>query len=215
MRFELEADWIAAAWAALVFALCALAWRCGRRIFLHQALLLGFGVLFRVTLHNFYERSYFPVSGWDDRRLCVGVAIAFLLASLAFAFRLRSKEESSKSGIARLFQALTSRPEQTFFFLAIGLLTVLLTLDTRHGMITLAWGLEALSVFMFALWVGERSFRLTGVALLLLCVGKILIVDVWELHPQDRYLTLIVLGAAILVVSFMYTRYREAIRQYL
>src|SRR4029077_17448296 len=88
MRFELEADWVAAAWAALAFILCALAWWSGRRIFLHQRLLLSFGVLFRAVLHNFYERSYFQAPFWYDRRLCVGVAIALLLASLPFAFRL-------------------------------------------------------------------------------------------------------------------------------
>jgi hypothetical protein len=215
MRFELEADWVGAAWAGLVFATSAIAWRSGRRIFLHQSLILSFAVLFRVILHNFYERSYFPAPGWDDRRLVVGAAIAMLFAALPFAFRLRRKEVSVETGLARLLQSISNRPEQLFFFIAVGCLTVLLTLETRHGMITLAWGLEALVVFMFAMWVGERSFRLTGVALLLLGVGKILVVDVWKLHPRDRYITLIVLGAALLLVSFMYTRYRETIRQYL
>jgi uncharacterized membrane protein len=71
------------------------------------------------------------------------------------------------------------------------------------------------AVFLLALWVGERSFRLSGLGLLLLCVGKILFVDVWRLNPRDRYLTLIVLGGALLLVSFLYTRNRELIRQYL
>jgi hypothetical protein len=215
MRFELEADWVVAAWAALVFVLCALAWWSGRRIFLHQGLLLSFGVLFRAVLHNFYERSYFQAPFWFDRRLCVGVAIAMLLASLAFAFRLRSKDPSNESGVVLLLQSISRRPEQVLFFIAVGLLTGLLTIETRHGMITLAWGIEALCVFMFALLVSERSFRLTGVTLLLLCAGKLLLVDVWRLQPRDRYITLIVLGTALLWVSYMYTRYREAIREYL
>jgi uncharacterized membrane protein len=70
-------------------------------------------------------------------------------------------------------------------------------------------------VFVLALWLGERSFRLTGLGLLLLCAGKILLVDMWRLDLRDRYLTLIVLGAALLLVSFLYTRNREALRQYL
>jgi hypothetical protein len=37
----------------------------------------------------------------------------------------------------------------------------------------------------------------------------------WRLDLRDRYLTLIVLGAALLLVSFLYTRNREALRQYL
>jgi hypothetical protein len=215
MRFEVKPDWVAAAWAGLVFCTAALAWMWRRKVFLHQALLISFAVLARVSLHNFYERSYFPAPAWDDRRLTAGLAIAFLFASLPFAFRLRNKEGSLETGLQRLVRTIIRRPEQVWFFMAVGLLTVLLTLETRHGMVTLAWGLEALCVFMFAIWVGERGFRLTGVALLLLCVGKILIVDVWKLQPRDRYMTLIVLGAALVFVSFMYTRYRETIRQYL
>jgi uncharacterized membrane protein len=95
------------------------------------------------------------------------------------------------------------------------LLTTLLALEMRHGMVTLSWGVEGVAVFLLALSLGERSFRLTGLGLLLLCVGKILLVDVWRLDPRDRYLTFIVLGAALLLVSFLYTRNREALRQYL
>ena len=94
-------------------------------------------------------------------------------------------------------------------------LTVLLALEMRSGMVTVAWGIEAVLVFLFALWIGRRSFRLAGLGLLLVCVGKIVFVDVWGLTPRDRYLTFIVLGAALLLVSFLYTRYREVLRQYL
>jgi hypothetical protein len=216
MRFELEADWVAGAWAALAFGLLAIAWRTGRRVFLHQGLLVALGVLFRTVLHNFYERSYFPPPGWESRWGTVGIAIALLLAALPFGFQLRKKdEESVETGLTRLLQGVVRRPEQFFFFIAIGLLTVLLATEMRHGMVTLSWGVEGVAVFVLTLWLGERSFRLTGLGLLLLCVGKILLVDVWRLDPQDRYLTFIVLGAALLLVSFLYTRNREALRQYL
>jgi len=216
MRFEVEADWVAAAWAALVFGLLAITWRSRLRVFLHQALLTAFAVLFRTTLHNFYQRSYFPAPLWESRKISVGTVVGLLFAALPFAFRVRKKaESSSESRVLRMLQTLGARPEQVIFFIAIGLLTVLLALEMRHGLITLSWGLEGVALFMFALWVGERSFRLSGLGLLLLCAGKILVVDVWRLSLPDRYLTLIVLGSALILVSFLYTRHREAIRQYL
>lgn len=216
MRFELEADWVAGAWAALVFALFAIAWRSGRRVFLYQGLVITVGVLFRTVMHNFYERSYFPAPTWESRWFTVGSAAVLLLAALPFAFQLRRKnEESRETGLVRLLQSIIRRPEQLLFFIAVGLLTVLLAVEMRHGMVTLSWGVEGLAVFVLALWLAERSFRLTGLGLLLLCVGKILLVDVWRLDPRDRYLTFMVLGAALLLVSFLYTRNREALRQYL
>jgi hypothetical protein len=179
-------------------------------------LLFVFGIAFRVSLHNFYQRTYFPAPFWESRSVCVGVVIALLFGALPLAMRLREKNAPEVEGILKkLYHAFDRRPEQVFFFIAVGLLTVLLALEMRHGMVTLSWGIEGLAVFLLALWLAERSFRLTGLGLLLLCVGKILIVDVWGLNPRDRYLTFIVLGAALLLVSFLYTRNREKLRQYL
>jgi uncharacterized membrane protein len=217
MRFELPADWVATAWAALALALLAVAWRSGRRLFLHQALLVGAGVLMRTLLHNFYERSYFPAPVQESRWVCVGTTVALLFISLPILFQLRSKgrAELPEGIFFRVLAALSRRPEQVFFFIALTLLTVLLAVEMRHGMVTLSWGVEGVAVFLLALWLGERSFRLSGLGLLLLCVGKIIVVDVWRLNPRDRYLTFIVLGTALLLVSFLYTRNREALRQYL
>jgi Predicted membrane protein (DUF2339) len=216
MRFELPGDWIAAAWAALVFALLLLAWRSGRTEFLYQGMLLAAGVGFRTILHNFYERSYFPAPLWDSRWVTVLTTVALLLAALPLAFRLRKKGvEIPGVGFSHVYRLFLSRPEQFLFFVPIVLLTWLLGIEMRHGMVTLAWGLEGVAVFLLALWLRERSFRLTGLGILLLCAGRILVIDVWALDPRDRYLTLIVLGAALLLVSFLYTRNREKFRQFL
>jgi uncharacterized membrane protein len=91
----------------------------------------------------------------------------------------------------------------------------MLGLKMQSGMKTVAWGVEGVLIFLLALAVKERSFRLTGLGLLLLCVAKIMALDVWGLQPRDRYITLIIVGAALVFVSFLYTRYRDTIRQYL
>jgi uncharacterized membrane protein len=70
-------------------------------------------------------------------------------------------------------------------------------------------------IILFALAVNERSFRLTGLGLLLLCVAKVMALDAWGLQPRDRYITFILVGVALLLVSFLYSRYRDTIRQYL
>jgi uncharacterized membrane protein len=217
-RFELEADWVVAAWAAMIVVLVALAWRYEKRIFLHQGLLLGAAVLMRNSLHNFYERSNFPAPFWQSRSLTVGVTIALLFAVLPFAFRLRrspEKQAAIPSPWRRAVDAIERRPEQVFFFIPFFLLTVLLALEVPKGLVTVAWGVEAVAVFLFALAVGQRSYRLSGLGLLLICVGKIVLLDFWGLQLRDKMLTCILLGAAVLGVSFLYTRYREVIRRYL
>jgi uncharacterized membrane protein len=215
MRFEMPADWVATAWAALALALLLIAWRSTLRLFLHQALFILAGVAARACLHNLYERSYFPAPLWQSRWVCVGTTVVLLLAALPILFQLRIKDstELPQAPLSRVLAFLNRRPEQFFFFGAITLLTVLLGLEMRHGMVTLAWGLEGSAIFVLA--IKERSFRLTGLGLLLLCVAKIIVIDVWRLNPRDRYLTFIVLGAALLLVSFLYTRNRETLRQYI
>jgi uncharacterized membrane protein len=94
-------------------------------------------------------------------------------------------------------------------------MTVTLAAELRPGNLTLGWSLLGLGAFVFALPLGERSFRLSGLALLLLCVAKVLLMDVWTFNSTDRYITLIATGAALTVVSFLYTRLRDFLRKYL
>jgi len=144
-------------------------------------------------------------------------AAGILLASLFFAFRLRGRYSvpQNLSPLIRPLAVIASRPEQVGFFIPIILITFMLALKMKSGMVTVSWGIEGVLIFLLALAVKERSFRLTGLGVLLLCVAKIMALDVWGLQARDRYITLIIVGVALVFVSFLYTRYRDAIRQFL
>lgn len=216
VRFELPTDSVVAGWALLVLVLLAIAQLLRDRVFQQQGILLSLAVLFRSLFHNFYSRGPHQIAGWTVSSIAVLCAVFALFASLFFAFRLRDKQlPEANRNIARFWNFIVYRPEQTLFFVPLAILTVLLAVEMPKGLITVSWGIEAVLVFLFALWVGERSFRLSGLGLLLLCVGKIVVIDVWGLNPRDRYVTLIIMGITLLTVSFLYTRYREKIKAYL
>jgi hypothetical protein len=214
LYFQYANDWLVTAWAVGVFVLCGVALFLDRPIFLHQGLLLTLGVCARGIAHNCFGASYFSGGDWTGRYMVLGSAVAIQMACLPFAFRLREryKAQALSKGWRR---ALVRRPEQLLFFAPVVLLTLMLALKMRAGMVTVAWGMESVAIIVLALAVNERSYRLTGLSMLLLCVGKVMVKDAWGLPPRDRYLTFIILGGALLLVSFLYTKYRETIRQFL
>jgi uncharacterized membrane protein len=91
----------------------------------------------------------------------------------------------------------------------------MIAVKMNPGMVTLSWGIVGVMVILLGLLVSQRSYRLTGLFLLLLCVGKIVIRDAWNLNERDRYITFIVLGAALTLVSTLYSKYRDTVRRLL
>ena len=213
----LDPGWIAAGWAALSLLVIAVAWVAHRDVFLHQGILLAISVLFRGVLFNLTQESAAAGPWLTTRSAHVIVAAALLFAAQVFAFPLRRRFASVnfRGGSLEEWTALARRPEQFFFFIPLTLITVLIFKDVEQGRVTMAWGIEAVAVFLYALAVRERTFRLTGLGLLLLCVGKIVLLDVWRQSKSDRFVTFIILGISLLLVSFLYTRYSEAIKRYL
>jgi len=215
LYFQFAGEWVVTALAVVVFILFAIALALDRPIFLHQALLLTLGTCARGVMHNLFGASYFTGTDWIGRMQVLGSAIAVLLACLPFAFqwRARHKAQPSSSWIG----AIVRRPEQFMFFAPIVLLTLMLAEKMRAGMVTVAWGLEALAILIFAFAINERSFRLTGFLLLLASFAKILLLDMWSKSWTwpDRYITFVIVGVAMVSASFLYTRYSEKIRQFL
>ena len=214
LYFQFASDWLVTAWAVVTFILFAAALLLNRSMFLHQGILLTIAACVRGVVHNLFGASYFSDGDWTGRYFVLGSGIAVLLACLLLAFRLRDRYKAQMLPRGWM-DAIVRHPEQLMFFAPVLLLTLMLALKMRAGMVTVAWGLEGVLIVLLALAVGERSYRLTGLALLLVCVGKIMARDAWGLAPRDRYITFIILGAALLLVSFLYTKYRDAIRQFL
>jgi hypothetical protein len=209
-RFELPLDIVAIGYAALVIAALLAAWFTRLQIFVYQALILLGMAAFRVSMYNFYhlqEPLGSSLSGaiWTLGLLAVGVPVCLAIR--------RNTQTFTGPGWAA---GLASHAEQPMFFVPFVLAAVLLALKVDPGMITLAWGAEAVMVFVLALWAKERSFRLAGLVLLLLCVGKIVFWDAWQFNdPTARYLTLIGVGGLAVAVYYLISRYREALREYL
>jgi hypothetical protein len=215
--FQVTPEWVVTSYAALAFVLFACALLLNRPLFLHQGMLLTLGVFVRGMAHNLFGSGYFSEGDWRGRYAVLGSAVAILFATLFFAFRLRNRYEAPENAnvLTKLISFATRRPEQLQFFIPVTLLTFMLAMKMRSGMVTVAWGFEGVLIILLALAVKERSFRLTGLGMLLLCVGKVMVMDAWGLQPRDRYITFIIIGTALLMVSFLYSRYRDAIRQFL
>ena len=208
------------AWALLSLALIAIAYLTPFEIFLSHSVILALLVSFRTLAYEFQFVRRSTIYGDYITVYYVSAVAAILFAGLVFAFPLRARlaaraNKASQSDLPADLLALLSRPEQVYFFLPFGLVTLLILNEVSFGHITIAWGIEAVAAFLFALIVRERSFRLAGLGLLLVCVVKIVLLDVWRLHGSDRYITLIILGVALLLVSYLYTRYSETLRRYL
>jgi len=210
-RFELPLDMVVVGYGALVLGTVLVAWRTKLRIFLYQALVLLGVTAFRVSMHNFYHLHETFSSNLSGAAWAIGLMGASV--PICLMIRRREMENADGGGWVKL---IVGHPEQPMFFVPFVLLTVLLALKVDAGLVTLAWGAEAASVYVLALWAKERTFRLAGLALMLvLCVPK-LVWDVLHLDdPTARYLSLIGMGALMFAVSFLYSRNREALRQYL
>jgi len=213
--------WAIVAWAALALIFIGISWVAQRDVFLHHSVIVAFLVFFRGLSYELMAGTHPNFAGSFGRWVYVAISAALIFLGQAFAFPLRERfaaqrsKPSSSNDLSVNLSDLLRRPEQIYFFLPMILVTILILNEVSEGRVTIGWGLEAVAAFLFALIVGERSFRLAGLGLLLVCVAKIVVLDVWRQERSDRFITFIILGVALLLVSYLYTRYSEAIRRYL
>ncbi len=214
LYFEIAPEWIIVSWAVLALALMLAAWLLNKPVFLQQANLLVVGIMARSLAHNIFGASYFTAGGWRGRFSILAITAALLVIALPIAFRLRARYADRP--ISRIDRLLAlHHPEQVYFFAPGALVALTIAVKMNPGMVTLSWAIEGVLVILLGLLVSQRSYRLTGLIMLLLCVAKIVARDAWLLGERDRYTTFIVLGAALTLVSMLYGKYRDTVRRLL
>jgi hypothetical protein len=221
LYLEFRPEFITIGWSLLALVLIIVAWLLRRPIFTAQALTLLLVSAARALVFNLFIPADPATSFWSTRAATISVASAVMLLCLPMAFAIRRSrlalEVSTEASEAAQdsWHLILTHPEQPFFFVPFALIAVLIAFELRTGMITLGWIALGLTAFLAALPIGERSYRLSGLSLLLFGLAKIVLVDIWSLSTTDRILTLIVTGIALLLVSFLYSRYRETILKFL
>lgn len=215
LYFEVSPEWIIAAWAVVALALITTAFVLDKEVLLQQAVLLVAGIAGRGLAHNIFGSSYFVGGGWRGKFSVLSFTALLLLSALPMAFKVRGRYSERKQLQWLSRWLFVHRPEQIFFFVPVGLIVLTIEAKVNPGMVTLAWGVVGFLVILLGLLTSERSYRLTGLGLLLLCVGKIVLRDAWQLNERDRYITFIALGTALTLVSTLYSRYRDQLKRLL
>lgn len=94
-------------------------------------------------------------------------------------------------------------------------LVALIYNEMRPTLITLTWGLQAAALLVIGFPARERLLRLSGLAVLLACIGRLFLFDLPQLEELARIISFVALGAVLLAVSWIYTRYRARIQKFL
>ena len=81
--------------------------------------------------------------------------------------------------------------------------------------ITLVWTIYATLTLMAGIYWRSGWLRVFSLGLFVLTVVKVFLFDVWLLETAIRVFAFISLGVALLLVSFLYRRYRDRIRSWM
>jgi hypothetical protein len=81
--------------------------------------------------------------------------------------------------------------------------------------VTLAWTLYAVGTLVAGIYWRSATVRILALALFGLTTGKVFLFDVWQLSTVIRTFAFVGLGASLLLVSFLYRRFRDRIRAWI
>ncbi len=81
--------------------------------------------------------------------------------------------------------------------------------------ITLSWTAYALGTLIAGIYWRSGTVRVLSLSVFMLTVAKVFLFDVWQLATVIRVFAFVSLGVTLLLVSFLYRRYRERIRDWI
>lgn len=227
IRFQAPYEWVAVVWAAFAILLYFAGAFPKLVTFRDQSYFTALLVGVRCGFDNFYQRGPWHFTTLRIATVVSSAALLYVLFAAAQLTKKRRIQEYLASsaqaapdytpvgGLRRFWALLRVYPQHLFFFVPTILLTILISLEVRRSYLTPAWGLEGLIIFLAVLKMDERTYRWFSLTLFLLCVGRIVTVDVWNLDALGRIISFMGLGVVLLAVSFLYARHRELLRRVL
>lgn len=85
--------------------------------------------------------------------------------------------------------------------------------EVESTSITILWALYAIILLAFGIRGKNRLLRLMGIGLLGVVIAKLFLYDLWGMGGIYRIVSSVTLGVILLLVSFVYNKYKEKIKE--
>ena len=85
-------------------------------------------------------------------------------------------------------------------------------LELQNELISIAWTLEAVVILLLGFSYKSGYVRTIGIGLFIITILKVFTLDVSKLETIYRILSFLILGFILLVVSYLYSKYRDKLK---
>jgi uncharacterized membrane protein len=147
----------------------------------------------------------------------IAVPLTFLLvrrAAPADSLAAAQFAAGAMAGVAAVRSA-RGKVRDGFVTVAVGLFLWGVYVVTPGHTLTVAWGVEGVALLAGGFGLHQRVLRLQGLAVLAVCILKLFLYDLRNLETLPRILSFVALGAIMLGVSWIYTRFRDHLNRLL
>jgi uncharacterized membrane protein len=80
-----------------------------------------------------------------------------------------------------------------------------------HGALSILWGVYALMLIVRGIRRSRKYLRIAAIVLIAITLVKVALVDLADLSALSKTTVLVILGALLLVISFLYNKFRDAL----
>ena len=209
---QLESNWITIAWAGEAVALVWAGLETGAR-----PLRVLSSMVFGLALERFLVMD----TPWDSRaaftpvfnRYFLGMlAVAACLAAAAYLYGRARPRAALAAGLAAFAVLWIGSSVEVYTYYSVQEQAVRTEEALRH----LRWAAQLALSLLWSAYAGlftaagfrrqSRALRTTGLVLFAVTLGKVLLVDVWEMRQFYRIVALLALGLVLLGAAWIYQR---------
>jgi uncharacterized membrane protein len=77
--------------------------------------------------------------------------------------------------------------------------------------LSILWGLYALYLIAYGIWKKKKHLRIGAIVLFAITLLKLFFYDISSLDTISKTIVLVSLGALLLIISFLYNKYKKLI----
>jgi hypothetical protein len=214
IRFEFTRSLAVMVWAVIALVFLILGILRQDRDFRIQSYLIAGATFWRSWSTNFYLiGSYYGIP--ERLATTVPVIVAFYTAKALCLFKRDFFLQAGAAKVPSLLTKVETNSQALFSLLGTLLLTLLLYYEAQGNLLTITWTIEGFGLLALGFLIPERTFRLSGLSLLMVCLLKVFLIDLQGVETLYRIFSFIVLGIILLLVSFGYTKYKDVIKRYI